>query len=57
MNDYIFTIEVSQKDGSSVTKEKFVVSDENVEKAYEKIYNKIFNRNLRFNELIDVTKL
>ena len=57
MNDYVFTIEVSQKDGSGVTNEKFVVSGENIEKAYEKIHNKIFDRNLRFNELTDVKKL
>ncbi len=57
MNDYIFTIEVSNKDCSNVRRKNVVVNAENVEAAFDKVKNKVSNTYDMFRELVDVKKL
>lgn len=57
MNDYIFTVEVSNKDGSYVRQKSIVVSAENVEIAYDKVINKVSAGNYKIRNLVDVKKL
>ena len=56
MNDYFFTVEISNKDGSYACNETFVISEENIEKAYEKLENKL-DYTKQCNGIIDVKKL
>ena len=57
MNDYIFTVEVSNKDGSNVRRKNIPVSADNVEVAYDKVKNIVSNTNDRLCELVSVEKL
>lgn len=56
MNDYIFTIEVSNKDGSNVRRKNIVVSAANVEVAYDKVKNKVNAKDV-IRSLVGVEKL
>lgn len=56
MNDYIFTIEVSNKDGSNVRREDIPVCADNVEVAFDKVRNKVSNTYV-IRELVGVEKL
>ena len=56
MNDYFFKVEISYKDGSHIRNETFVISEENVEKAYEKLENNL-DYTYKCNGIIDVKKL
>lgn len=57
MNDYIFTIEISTKDGSNVRQKNIIVSAENAEIAYDKVINKVCAGNYVIHNLVDVKKL
>ena len=57
MNDYIFTIAISNKDGSHVRQKNVVASAENVEDAFDKVKNNVSNTYDIFRELVDVKKL
>ena len=59
MNDYIFTVEVSNKDGSKwyYERKNIIVSAENVEIAYDKVINKVSAGNYVIHNLVDVKKL
>lgn len=57
MNDYVFIIEVSNKDGSNVRRENIAVCADNVEVAYDKVINKVSHTYDIVRELIDVEKL
>jgi hypothetical protein len=56
MNDYFFKVEISYRDGSHVSDKTFVISEENVEKAYEKLKNNL-DYTCKCNGIIDVKKL
>ena len=56
MNDYFFKVEISYKDGSHVRNETFVISEENIEKAYEKLKDDL-DYTYKCNGIIDVKKL
>ena len=56
MNDYFFKVEISYRDGSHVHNETFVISEENIEKAYEKLKNNL-DYTYKCNGIIDVKKL
>lgn len=56
MNDYIFLVKVSNKDGSNVRQKKIPVCAENIEKAYSRVQDKIAASD-SFQELISVEKL
>ena len=57
MNDYIFTIEVSNKDGSNVRRKNIAVCADNVEVAYDKVKDKVSNTYDVVRELVSVEKL
>lgn len=57
MNDYIFTVEVSNRNGSCVRRKNIVVCADNVEVAYDKIINKVSKADDIIRELIGVEKL
>lgn len=57
MNDYIFTIEVSNKDGSNARQKNIIVSAENAEIAYDKVINKVGAGDYVIHNLVDVKKL
>ena len=57
MNDYIFTIEISTKDGSNARQKNVIVSAENAEIAYDKVINKASAGNYVIHNLVDVKKL
>lgn len=56
MNDYIFTVEVSQKDGSNVRRKNIVVCADNVEVAYDKVIIKVGTKDV-IRELVGVKKI
>ena len=56
MNDYFFKVEISYRDGSHVHDKTFVISEENIEKAYEKFKNNL-DYTYKCNGIIDVKKL
>ena len=56
MNDYFFKVEISHRNGSCVHDETFVISEENIEKAYEKLKDNL-NYTYKCNGIIDVKKL
>ena len=57
MNDYIFTIEVSNKDGSNVRRKNIVVYADNVEVAYDKVKNKVSYSDDVIRDLVGVEKI
>ena len=57
MNDYIFTVKVSNGDGSNVRRENIVVCANNIEIAYDKVINKVNNNKDQIRELVGVEKL
>lgn len=56
MKDYIFTVKVSDKDGSNVRQKKIHICAENIEKAYNRLRDKVLANDL-LQELISVEKL
>ena len=56
MNDYIFTIEISNRDGSNVRRKNIVICADNVEVAYSRVINEV-SRNDVIRELVGVEKL
>lgn len=57
MNDYMFTVEVSNRNGSCVRRKNIVVSADNVEVAFDKVENKVSKSNDIIRELVNVVKL
>ena len=57
MNDYIFTIEVSNKDGSNVRRKNIAVCADNIEVAFDKVRNNVSNTYDVIRELVGVEKL
>jgi hypothetical protein len=57
MNDYIFTIEISNKDGSNVRRKNIAVCADNVEVAFDKVRNNVSNTYDVIRELVGVEKL
>lgn len=57
MNDYIFTVEVSNRNGSCVRRKNIVVCADNVEVAFDKVENKVSKANEIIRELVGVEKL
>ena len=57
MNDYFFTLEVSNKNGENVKEVRSVASAENVEKAYEDVIEELCKKELSCRKIIDVKKL
>ena len=57
MNDYFFTLEVSNKRGEMVREIKSVASAENVEKAYKDVIEELRKNELNCRKIIDVKKL
>ena len=57
INDYIFTVEVSNTDGSHVRRKNIAVSADNVEVAFDKVKDKVSKGNDIIRELISAEKL
>jgi len=57
MNDYVFTVEVSNKDGSNVRRKNIAVCADNVEVAFDKVKNNVSNTYDVIRELVGVEKL
>lgn len=57
MNDYFFTLEVSDKKGGNVREVKSIASAEDVEKAYKDVMEELRKNELNCHKIIDVKKL
>ena len=56
-NDYLFTMEICDINGSKVRETKRVVSADNVEEAQERLESKIKKNQDRIRNILDVKKL
>lgn len=57
MNDYFFTLEVSDKKGGYVIERNFVISADNVENAYHKIEGNLSTVGDMCRKIVNVKKL
>ena len=56
-NDYLFTMEICDIDGSKIREKKEVVSADNVEEAQERLEAKLKKNQDKIRSIIDVKKL
>lgn len=56
-NDYLFTMEICDIDGSKVRETKKVVSADNVEEAQERLEAQLEKRQDKIRNILDVKKL
>lgn len=57
MNDYFFTLEVSDKRGGHVVERNVIISADNVENAYNKIEDELSSVDDMCRRIINVKKL